>query len=122
MIYPDPSPNFRRSKRLVIHLSYLPPEEFTILRVVPDCPHKGEHQRRLCPACWLQELIVQVGMEEAITDDLEFDGRCHAARTVIVGGHMVGERIPSSPDGPEEWNEYFEVLSIDSRPPMRNEL
>lgn len=132
----SPQQTYSRSERMVVHLSYLPPvfgsypqapghdglweEEFTILRTIPACPKRRCHDKdeRLCPECWLLEYVSQVGLEEALTEDLEFEGRGEKECTVVLSGHMVSELLPGNPNRPDEWDENFEVVSIDVLPPV----
>lgn len=117
-----------RSGRLVIHLSYLPPEEhmgddgapnpweeeWTILRVLPECPSRRIDKGRLCDACWLLEHVDQCGLDY-FTEPLEWEGRGKEAATIVVSGVLTFEE--SNTTEGHDYEESFDVISMDVLPP-----
>lgn len=76
--------------------------------MTPAC--QGDDEQGLCPECWLREYISQVGLEAALTDELEWEGRGHKNTTITLSGHMVSEPYMGSDYG-TEWDERFVVVN-----------
>lgn len=118
----------RTSEKLIVHLSYLPPEtmtdsdqgprecdeEWTILRVLPECQSRRIHKRLLCDTCWFLEHVSQCGLDSFV-EPLEWDRRGVDPATVVVSGTMTYEECNTS--NGHDCDESFDVISMDVLPP-----
>lgn len=82
-------------------------EEFQIRKVTPPCASNGEHTYRLCPSCWFKEYVRQVGIEEALSNQLSWDGRGSRSCTLTLQGSMVSKYL-----GNGEYDESFKIKSV----------
>ena len=120
--------NEYRSPRIVVHVLVYPETEtmdgdHEILEILPPCPEDDDAYSQLdkglvlgacrCPRCWAASYFEAVGIE----DDLNAQGtidRVNASRVasvVALSGTMWSEGREY-----DEYDEGFEVISIDIRP------
>lgn len=87
-----------------------------VSNVDPPCPGQDSCALaggRLCNACWLEELVKQVGIETVLLEDVEMpDTDC----AVVLRGHMWSDYREDHWSGGWDGEEGFEVESVEVMP------